>query len=81
MSKIKELISGNNQNLHSGEPVVGKSGLTKEQLLREILEDIYKTTPELELEREMPKKQSAPVQKTIVSGKCLTYLISKSNLI
>ena len=34
--------------------VVGRSGLTKEQLLLEWIEDVYKATPEME--REMPKK-------------------------
>ena len=36
--------------------MIGKSGLTKDQLLLELIDDAYKATPELE--REMPKKFS-----------------------
>jgi hypothetical protein len=73
--------------------IVGKSGLSKEQLLQEIFEDVYKNTPELE--REMPKKNSKilngisfkaqkpnqPAQKTIVSGKFSHLLLLYLNLL
>ena len=80
MAKVNEATSSMYTGKQSDAPIVGKSGLTKEQLLQEIFDDVYKNAPELE--KEMPKKNSKilsslsfkvqkqpqPVQKTIISG-------------
>ena len=94
MAKVNEATSSMYTGKQSDAPIVGKSGLTKEQLLQEIFDDVYKNAPELE--KEMPKKNSKilsslsfkvqkqpqPVQKTIISGNLifLNSLLSIFNL-
>lgn len=67
------------------EEIVGKSGMTKEQLLKSMMEDFYKATPELE--KEMPKKHSKIMEslhkkevrqepvadRTVYSGKYISF--------
>lgn len=57
--------------------VVGKSGLTKDQLLLECIEGVYKATPELE--REMPKKNLKILNTISLKQQRLPTVVEKFN--